>query len=438
MSSKPPAAGPLSDPFGSGRTIIVPQPGARAAAVTAEAVAQPRIGADVARDFPQLPIGLNPLLALANEILALVPALRQTVHHDDPAALKDQLAYAIREFERRARGEGVASERVNAACYILCTVLDEAASATPWGGSGIWARQSLLVSFHNEAIGGEKVFQLMARLAENVPANRDLLELIYASLAVGFEGRYRAIEGGQAQLDAIRERLAHLLRSAGGDYPRALAQNWASAARRANPLASWLPLWVTLAIASALLTITYLALSFNLAARSDSALTPLQGLALPHAPPVAAAAVAIARPRLAQFLADDIQAERVRVLDQVDSSVVTVRGDGLFESGSALPEASSRELLMRIADALGKVPGSVVVAGYTDDQRIRSVRYPSNYELSKARAEAVREILIDRGLPPDRVIAEGHGEADPIAPNVSAENRAQNRRVEITLRAERQ
>jgi len=435
MSSNPPPAGPLNDPFGSGRTIIVPNPGARSAPPAADVPPQQRPGADVARDFPQVPVGLNPLVALANEVLALVPPLRNTAQHPDPAGLKEQLSYAIREFERRGRAQGIAAERLNAARYILCTALDEAASATPWGGSGAWARQSLLVAFHNEATGGEKVFQLMARLAEDVPANRDLLELIYATLAVGFEGRYRAIEGGAAQLEAIRERLAQLLRSASADYPRALAQNWATAARRSSPLASWLPLWVTVAVAAAVLTLAYLGFTFSLAARSDAAIVPLQALQLPHVAPRPAAP---ARPRLRQFLADDISAGRVQVLDQIDSSVVTIQGDGLFESGSAVPEASSRDLLARIADALRKVPGSVVVAGYTDNQRIRSVRYPSNYELSRARAQAVAALLQDRGLAETRLSVQGRGEADPVAPNDSAEDRARNRRVEITLRADRE
>ena len=81
-----------------------------------------------------------------------------------------------------------------AARYVLCTMLDEAAADTPWGGSGVWGRHSLLAMFHNETEGGEKVFQLMASWPRSPAANRDLLELIYAALALGFEGRYRVID----------------------------------------------------------------------------------------------------------------------------------------------------------------------------------------------------------------------------------------------------
>ena len=92
-----------------------------------------------------------------------------------------------------------------AARYILCTLLDESASSTPWGGSGAWSSQSLLVHFHNEAWGGEKVFQLMSKLAENVGANRNLLELLYVVLAFGFEGRYRVVNDGKTQLEVRDE-----------------------------------------------------------------------------------------------------------------------------------------------------------------------------------------------------------------------------------------
>ena len=91
-------------------------------------------------------------------------------------------------------------------------MLDEAAADTPWGGAGIWGRHSLLAEFHNEASGGEKVFQLMARLAEKPEANLDLLELIYATITLGFEGRYRVIDNGRMQLEAVRARLAQVIR----------------------------------------------------------------------------------------------------------------------------------------------------------------------------------------------------------------------------------
>jgi len=436
MSSRPPPNTPVNDPFATGGegTRIMPTPGGRTVPIGTPTA---RVSAlvEVARDFPQVRVGLNPLVALANDLLPMVPQLRRTAYHAQPAALKEQLAQAIREFERRAKAEGIPSERVLAARYILCTVLDEAAAATPWGGSGVWAKQSLLATFHNETGGGEKVFQLMARLAENAPANRDLLELIYACLALGFEGRYGVVEGGPAKLDAIRERLAQLLRNARGDYPRALAQNWARTVRRASPLASWLPLWVAAACTAAVLALVYVGLSFSLARRSDE--VSAQVLELRPTPAVPPAPVQAPKPRLAQFLADDIRAGLVQVRDDVDRSVVTIRGDSLFEAGSSSVASSQVAVLGRIGAALVQVPGSVIVSGHTDSQPIRSLRFPSNWELSKARAEVVRDLLVSQGVPPERVRAEGRADTEPVASNATAADRAANRRVEITLTAGR-
>jgi type VI secretion system protein ImpK len=92
-------------------------------------------------------------------------------------------------------------------------------------------------------------------------------------------------------------------------------------------------------------------------------------------------------------------------------------------------------LIQRIGDALKEVPGNVVVAGHTDNQRVFSARFPSNWHLSQARAEAVRDMLASRAGNPARFSAEGRGDAEPIAPNDTAANRARNRRVDITVLA---
>ena len=86
-------------------------------------------------------------------------------------------------------------------------MLDEAIATTPWGAGGAWAKQSLLVTFHNEVSGGEKFFSLLQRVGEDARGNVDLLELMYLCLAFGFQGKYRVVEGGRSQLDELRERL---------------------------------------------------------------------------------------------------------------------------------------------------------------------------------------------------------------------------------------
>lgn len=430
---------PFDDPFapqdGSSRTFIRPTPGGRGG--TRAAPADPGRAVDAAADLPGTDHGLNPLLALANRLLLAVPQIRATRQLADPAELRNTLAHGLRQFGTDAAARQISPEQITAARYVLCTVLDEAASDTPWGGSGVWAGYSLLVMFHNENYGGEKVFRLMARLAEDPARNRDLLELIHAALSLGFEGRYRIIENGAAQLEAVRDKLAQILRQQRGDHPAALAQHWQVPPQRRRRSLGWLPLLVAASVVALVLLVLHWGLASSLGDQSDPVFAQIQGLRLT---PTAAAATLpprpaepAAQPRLAQFLQPDIQANRVAVRDEADRSIVTLRGDGLFAPGSTTLSGDAEALLARIGDALTQVKGAVLVTGHTDSQPIRSARFPSNWHLSDARARAVGELLLTRRVAPERLRTEGLADGSPVAANDTPANRALNRRVEITL-----
>lgn len=420
---------PIDDPFAAldeQHTFVKPRPGgAPGPRAPAAPVAAAVVDGDTAAP------GLNPLVTLANRLLLLVPALRATQRMDDPAALRQSLAQGIRDFCAEAAAAGIAPERVMAARYVLCTLVDEAAADTPWGGSGVWARHSLLAMFHNETRGGEKVFQLMARLAEQPAANRDLLELVYAALALGFEGRYRVIDNGAAQLEAVRDRLAQIVRKERGDHPQALAAHWQVEPMPQRRFSGWLPLGATAAAVALLLALVYWSLSLSLAERSDVVYGQIQSLRL--TPPVTAPPPPAPVPRVAQLLQPDVAAGLVAVRDEGDRSVITLRGDGLFAPASTTLAAGQEVLVGRIAAALRQLPGTVLVTGHSDSSPIRTVRFPSNWHLSQERAEVVQALLVAQGLPAERVRAEGRADAEPLLPNDSARNRAMNRRVEITL-----
>lgn len=423
------------DPFGADteRTIVVPAPGGRGRQQATPRPAAPEAHADPSDSAPlDVTSGLNPLIAAANPLLRLVPQLAASTEHADPAALREQLVAALRRFEERARGLGVESARIRGATYVLATTLDETIASTPWGGSGVWAKQSLLVLFHNEAWGGEKFFQLLSRLAEDVHGNRDLLELQYVCLALGFEGRYRVIEDGHAQAAAVRQRLAELLRKDAGDHERALSPHWQVQAAEKRRDASVLPLWIGLACAAVLLLGVWLGAQYLLNSASDPVYAQIQSLRVKAPPPPAP--VAAPKPRLATFLEREIAEGLVTLKEDSRSSQITIRGDGLFASGSAAVAESYRPLLDRIGKALAGVPGRVVVVGHTDNQPLgRSGRFPSNWHLSRERAKAVADALAGAGNEAARFTFEGRAESEPIAPNDTADGRARNRRVEITL-----
>ncbi len=418
----------------SGRPAAAPQPPAGTLGGLGEAPA-PRSagsGASAAADAP-LAAGLNPLLQHAAPLLMAATRLRSTAQHPNPAALRGALADAMRRFETNARATGVPNEQVIAARYVLCTFIDQCATSTPWGGSGAWNAHSLLVQFHNEAWGGEKVFQLLSKLGQDVPKNRHLLELMQAVLALGFEGRYRGMDNGRSQLEGIRERLSTLLRQQAGPLEPELSPQWQGVASHLR-LRDGIPLWVIAAIAAGLLLLIFFVLQFTLNSRTNSVFNALQALdvkttATPRPPPPPVAAV---QPRLAVLLRPQIEARQLQVADLADRSVVTIAGDGFFESSSAEVTAGVRPLLPVIAQALAQVPGSVLITGHTDNQPIRSLRFPSNWHLSQARAESVRNLLLPT-VTADRMKAEGRAESEPVDDNATPAGRARNRRVEITL-----
>ena len=121
------------------------------------------------------------------------------------------------------------------------------------------------------------------------------------------------------------------------------------------------------------------------------------------------------------------------VRDEADRSVVILKGDGLFASASTVVRDRYATVIDRIAQAMNNVSGRILVVGYSDNVPIRSARFASNYELSLERARSVQKQLQKHLSQPGRAKAEGRGEVDPIAPNNTPENRARNRRVEITL-----
>jgi type VI secretion system protein ImpK len=113
------------------------------------------------------------------------------------------------------------------------------------------------------------------------------------------------------------------------------------------------------------------------------------------------------------------------VEEQGGRTLITLLAPDLFASGSATPNPAYVPLLQRIADALNKVPGRVLVEGHTDDQPLTSLRYRNNFELSRERAVGVARILQRGAANPARVEWSGVGSSQPrYRPESEPENRA--------------
>lgn len=134
--------------------------------------------------------------------------------------------------------------------------------------------------------------------------------------------------------------------------------------------------------------------------------------------------------RAMQDLVDSKQVVVRRFVDRVE---VEIRTDILFGSASATVSADARSIIERLTDALARFPNPVRVEGHTDDVPIRTRAYPSNWELSAARAATVVHIMSTRGMAPQRLAVLGYGEFRPVESNATAEGRNQNRRVLLVV-----
>jgi chemotaxis protein MotB len=107
----------------------------------------------------------------------------------------------------------------------------------------------------------------------------------------------------------------------------------------------------------------------------------------------------------------------------------------LFDSGAADVRVEGQPLLQAVEAVLHDITNPILIYGYTDDRPIATGQFKSNLYLSGARAAAVAEYFIGRGLDAHRLTAAGRGALDPIASNATPEGRAQNRRVEIIVQS---
>jgi len=115
---------------------------------------------------------------------------------------------------------------------------------------------------------------------------------------------------------------------------------------------------------------------------------------------------------------------------------VEIHSDILFSTGSASLDQGARQTLALLAGVLQKTPNGVRVEGYTDNQPIATAQFPSNWELSAARAASVVHLFADQGLDPGRLAMVGYGEFRPRADNNSEAGRNANRRVVLIILAD--
>lgn len=143
-------------------------------------------------------------------------------------------------------------------------------------------------------------------------------------------------------------------------------------------------------------------------------------------------------------IADDFEKVLRPLIDQDLISVsrdenwieIEINTSLLFVSGSAELESEATPVLRRLAGILRQYPNPIQVEGFTDNVPISTWVYPSNWELSAARAASVVHLFNRNGVDPERMVAVGYGEYRPVADNTTSEGRRKNRRVVLVISAD--
>jgi chemotaxis protein MotB len=129
-----------------------------------------------------------------------------------------------------------------------------------------------------------------------------------------------------------------------------------------------------------------------------------------------------------------IDAGQLKIATRNGRLVLQLPNDVLFDSGQTFIKPAGKEALVQIASVLSTVAGRTFqVGGHTDNLPIQTSRFPSNWELSTARAVEVVKLLVGQGVAPRMLSAAGYGEFDPVAGNDTPDGRGRNRRIEIAL-----
>jgi chemotaxis protein MotB len=149
---------------------------------------------------------------------------------------------------------------------------------------------------------------------------------------------------------------------------------------------------------------------------------------------VAKPSISEIRAQLEILLKEETANHTIRITEDARGLTISLAEAGFFDSGSAVMHAKALAVIDRIASTLRPLSYGIRVEGHTDNTPIHTVQFPSNWELSTARATFLLQYLISTAhIPAPRLSAVGYGEYRPAAPNDTPEGRAANRRVDLVV-----
>ncbi len=389
----------------------------------------------------------NPLLASATNLLILFGRLRTGIVEMDPQPLIEHVTREIEGYEARAIAQGAPPQEAMVGKYLLCGTADDIVQNLPGADRGIWIQYSMAARFFNTRDTGVGFFREAEKAIQSPAQYANLLELMQVCLSLGFEGQYRTVQGGVAQLSRIRAAIYEAVRRVRPRPDEDLSRSWQAVLPGGRRRFGAIPVWAIGGMAAATLVAFFATLSTLITNESTAAAQTLYTLH-PLDRKIALNGVLPAKPFVAETSAAQLERIQSGLQSQIDQGLVSVGEIGdfiyirvgnllLFELGSAEVKPEFSQLAGEIARVVNAEAGPVLVEGHTDASKPKgTARYKTNLALSLARAESVGAVLGPLLTDPTRLKVEGQGEAQPIADNATREGAAANRRVEVMIAKE--
>ncbi|CDX29194.1 conserved hypothetical protein [Mesorhizobium sp. ORS 3359] len=394
----------------------------------------------------------NTLINIFAPLLEFAPELESALAPENPEVMRTRLLDELVRARDAAVAAGSSLERADQAAWAVAALLDDLALNTPWGGASAWPRQPLVVMLRGDVDAGTQFFTRLDELERHPNRDREMLELQYYCLALGFRGKYRVPgRAGDRSLNAVRVAAARFLRNADAeDSP--LSPNWKGVIASDEPQRFIVPIWVMALAAIVVAAAAYVGLSMGLssqavelsalvrtlppASRGDvTRAAPKQDAPEPEAPqPVDFALL----PEFKAAAPDELKGA-LSGTESVSLAKLIIQSSNpeLFQSSRPTLTEGYEPLIQSIAKVIldnKELIGKITVVGHTDNVRLqKSNPLASNQRLSEARAETIAKLLVQAGVPPESISSEGRAETDPVADNSTREGRALNRRVEVLV-----
>ncbi|MBK9083185.1 MAG: type VI secretion system protein TssL [Rhizobiales bacterium] len=389
----------------------------------------------------------NPIMRAAGPLLMLLGRLRVALLRASFAKLMGEVADAVEFFEKEIRSAGVAEDQAKTAKYILCATADDIVQNIPTEDRHVWTQYSMLSRFFGERLGGERFFEMLDRAQMDPTNSYPVLELMYTSLALGFQGKYRHSPSGAVDLQRIQRNLYEILRRVRPRVELDLSPNWKGQALAAAASRYRVPMWVVFGVAGLGLAGLFFVLRALLGGSADAATEAVRTMHSggkidiqrrvyqpPPPPPPPPPNVITQLQRIRNALAAEIQAGEVNADQDATKIYIRVGDKVLFQSGQATVIDQFKPIATRIAEVLNREPGAINVVGHTDNIKLnRTSRFKDNFELSVERAKAVAAVMKSKIADPSRLEVSGKADQQPVADNATPQGRALNRRVDLTL-----